>query len=109
MYKKAIGQREVSEYDNLIEEESRDLVDSLAGFEGDPWSKIHEYVRHREMWLAPTYSCRATGSVTIRITYGDSVYRAIGKELDELNAQSSALTTMIAVRFWLVNFIPWRV
>lgn len=91
IFQKGIGQQKIADYDGLIEEESRSLLDSLRNFQGDPWTLVHG----------------STGAIVIKITYGNNIYRSLGPELVEMNRETLHLVTSISQRFWSVNFFPW--
>lgn len=41
IYKKAIGQQEMEDHRELIQDETRNLIPELRNFEGDPWEVIN--------------------------------------------------------------------
>ncbi|PVF96201.1 cytochrome P450 [Serendipita vermifera] len=89
IFKRAIGPNEVVKWDPLIHEEAKNLLDGLEKVRGDPWDVIQARI----------------GAIVIRLTYGDSIYRAHGDELVQLNAETLELVTWVGTQFWLVNFI----
>ncbi|KAG8833075.1 hypothetical protein FRC20_007746, partial [Serendipita sp. 405] len=90
IFKRGIGQVEVAQFEHVIEEEAKLLLEQLKELRGDPWTVFQPRV----------------GAVVIRVTYGDSVYKQHGKELSDLNHETLDLVTGVSIQFWLVNFIP---
>ncbi|KAG8779401.1 hypothetical protein FRC16_003445, partial [Serendipita sp. 398] len=90
IFRKVIGPHVVSQYSTLIEQEAEAVVKRLSGFSGDIENIIQE----------------ATGSVIIKLAYGDKVHREHGPELVDLNVKCVDMITSSLVQLWIINLFP---
>ncbi|KAG8797738.1 hypothetical protein FRC17_007658, partial [Serendipita sp. 399] len=90
VFRKVMGPHVISDFDLLIEEEAKNLVNSAKGFSGDPHDILHD----------------ATGAVVIRLAYGDKVHAQHGPELVQLNLSLMSFLAWSMTQLWIVNIMP---
>ncbi|KIM28163.1 hypothetical protein M408DRAFT_23875 [Serendipita vermifera MAFF 305830] len=90
IFRQNLGPLNVPVYDPLVMKETERLVKTLHKFEGDPFEAV----------------VHAVGSVVITLGYGESVNKAHGAELTELNHKALDLAIWVMTRLWLVEIFP---
>ncbi|PVF93586.1 cytochrome P450 [Serendipita vermifera] len=87
MLRRAIGPQRVGSHDPLIESVAAQLLTTLTTFHGDPTGPIQDFM----------------GEIVSKATYGDRIWKEMGKELLQWNTRAMSVLGEAGWSFWLVD------
>ncbi|CAG7852714.1 O-methylsterigmatocystin oxidoreductase Short=OMST oxidoreductase; AltName: Full=Aflatoxin B synthase; AltName: Full=Aflatoxin biosynthesis protein Q; AltName: Full=Cytochrome P450 64 [Serendipita indica DSM 11827] len=90
VFHKFLGKQAISNYDGLIQRHTKDFIEQINEFVGDPYDPL----------------MKSAGDILTTIGYGEKINSEYGEILIKVNAASTNLIAWVFTKVWMVDMIP---